>query len=290
MRQYAAEQLAARRDEEAAARDRHLAWYLALAEDAAPRLRGTADRGRGCRQTEREHDNLRAALRWALAAARAGPPVSSLAHELGGPARPGWADPLTASEACPGGHRPTATTSAARRPRAWPGPYVERRQPAVTAGRERRLAGLRLATALWRFWYTRGYASEGRAWLEAALQPRRGRGSCAARRGAQGRRQPGVPAARLCARPLLLDESLALYARRWRTRRRSADVLANLGLVARSQGDYARARALLEECLALRRGLGDTRGIASSLTNLGLVAQNQGDLPRAAALLDESLA
>src|SRR4029078_7193929 len=28
---------------------------------------------------------------------------------------------------------------------------------------------LRMASALWRFWYTRGYLSEGRRWLDQAL-------------------------------------------------------------------------------------------------------------------------
>jgi transcriptional regulator with XRE-family HTH domain len=30
-------------------------------------------------------------------------------------------------------------------------------------------AGLRLAAAVWRFWWTRGYLGEGRRWLEGAL-------------------------------------------------------------------------------------------------------------------------
>ena len=41
---------------------------------------------------------------------------------------------------------------------------------------------LRLAGALWRFWYTRGYLSEGRRWLDQALAMVRSRVAGAARR------------------------------------------------------------------------------------------------------------
>jgi len=44
---------------------RHLAWCLGLAARSAPERPGTA-RQPGLRQLEAEHDNLRAALAWAL--------------------------------------------------------------------------------------------------------------------------------------------------------------------------------------------------------------------------------
>ncbi len=66
IREFAAEMLAARDDVEAV-RDRHAAWYLALAEAAAPRLAG-ADQRSLLEQLEREHDNLRAVLDRAAAA------------------------------------------------------------------------------------------------------------------------------------------------------------------------------------------------------------------------------
>ena len=69
-----------------------------------------------------------------------------------------------------------------------------------------------------------------------------------------------------------------------------AAALNSLGNVAYRQGDYARAATLHEEALALRRALGDSRGIAYSLDNQGLAAQAQGDHGWAAALHEEALA
>ncbi|MPZ72504.1 MAG: tetratricopeptide repeat protein [Nitriliruptorales bacterium] len=64
IREYAAEQL---RDggEEQAVRQRHRAVYLALAEEAAPRLTGE-NSGMWLDRLERDHDNFRAALRYAV--------------------------------------------------------------------------------------------------------------------------------------------------------------------------------------------------------------------------------
>ena len=63
VRQYGQERLAAAGGAERL-RDRHLAWYLALAEEAAPHLVG-AEQVTWLDRLEAEHDNLRAALRWA---------------------------------------------------------------------------------------------------------------------------------------------------------------------------------------------------------------------------------
>jgi predicted ATPase/DNA-binding CsgD family transcriptional regulator len=65
IRQYAADRLV-EAGEAAATRDRHLAWFLALAEDLEPELQRDLDAWRT--RLERERDNLRAALDWGLAA------------------------------------------------------------------------------------------------------------------------------------------------------------------------------------------------------------------------------
>jgi hypothetical protein len=61
------------------------------------------------------------------------------------------------------------------------------------------------------------------------------------------------------------------------------------GVLAYFQGDYPAARAQSEKSLAIRRGLEDRLGVASSLSCLAAVADVQGDRPAAQALLEESL-
>jgi hypothetical protein len=59
--------------------------------------------------------------------------------------------------------------------------------------------------------------------------------------------------------------------------------------VALREGDYTRARGLLEESLELRRQLGNKWGVGVSLGTLGWVAIHEGDWTRATARLGESL-
>lgn len=67
-----------------------------------------------------------------------------------------------------------------------------------------------------------------------------------------------------------------------------AIALNNLGVAAKDQGDYPRARTYLEESLAIKRQGGERRGIAVTLNNLGLTAKAQGDVTAAARYFDES--
>ena len=110
--------------------------------------------------------------------------------------------------------------------------------------------GLRLAGALSRFWYVRGYLGDGRAWLEAFL--------------AAG--QPAVPQAL---------RAKALHA---------------VGGLARDQGDAVAAERYYHEALELRRVMGDRPGAATSLLQQGAVALDRGEREHGLALLDESLA
>jgi tetratricopeptide (TPR) repeat protein len=152
--------------------------------------------------------------------------------------------------------------------------------------------GLRLAGALWGFWWVHGHASEGRHWLQELLAVA-GRGVASL----PSTRAKALGGAGELARDrddyrqavALSEESLALF-RELGDRRGSAWALYNLGRTAAEQGDYRRAAALLDESLALFRELGDKRGRASALNHLGRIAADQGDYRRAAALLDESLA
>jgi predicted ATPase/class 3 adenylate cyclase len=157
-------------------------------------------------------------------------------------------------------------------------------------GQEEHVLALRLAAALWRFWTTRGYLSEGRGWLEDALTRARaaiipaavraralnGAGNLAHRQGDYGR-------------ATALHEEALVLRRALEDAPGIAASLGNLAIVAVEQGDYGRATALHEEALALRRALGDSRGIALALGNLGTVAMQQGDYGRATAMYQEAL-
>jgi predicted ATPase/class 3 adenylate cyclase len=147
----------------------------------------------------------------------------------------------------------------------------------------------RIGGALGRFWGVHGHWSEGRAWLEQALQARdsvdlaaqakalRWAGNLAAHQGEGDQARA------------LQEEALALN-RELGDAMGIAMALSNLANVARLEGDLAESWALREEALALHRELGNTKGIALNLRNQGLLALQQGYLAEARALQEESLA
>lgn len=146
---------------------------------------------------------------------------------------------------------------------------------------------LRLAGALWRYWYARGHLSEGRQRLAAVLAIADGEDASRARAmhgaGVLAQAQGDYLQAERC----LADGLVA--ARAAGDRQTIALVLNHLGVVARDRGDYMAATHQIEESLALFREHGDEWGIALSLNNLAVVAQRQRDYPRAAELLEASL-
>jgi predicted ATPase/DNA-binding SARP family transcriptional activator len=86
----------------------------------------------------------------------------------------------------------------------------------------------------------------------------------------------------------LWEQSLALH-RAVDDRRGTSDALANLAFLASWTGDYDKARGMLEDSLALRRHLGDQWGAAASLTELGRLSWIRGQLEDAERFLRESL-
>jgi tetratricopeptide (TPR) repeat protein len=117
------------------------------------------------------------------------------------------------------------------------------------------LLGLRLAAALWRFWYVHGYLSEGRSWLASLLEQ----------------------SAQVTAR----GNSALQMAR--------ARALAGAATLASTQGDVRETQRLGKECLALCRATGDREGLAIALTILGFLAVQQSRLDQAASLAEEAL-
>jgi non-specific serine/threonine protein kinase len=149
--------------------------------------------------------------------------------------------------------------------------------------------GVRLAGALWWFWYMRGYLREGRYWLRGALAT--GVGGRASPIRAKALSGAGVlahyqgdyeQAAVLC------EESLTL-ARQLGDKAGIAAALHGLAIVARSGGNLAAARAMYEEALPLLRQGGDRWGIAHALQYLGAVLWMQGDYSAARSAIQEGL-
>jgi len=263
LRHFTAERLVAQ-GETTALRNRHLAHYLALAEQAAPELKGP-HLVVWLERLEGEIDNLRAALSWALE--QGALEGLRLAGELGrfwrlhGYLREGlgWLEALLALPA-------DVPESASRTARA---------QALASAGELTwRLGDYARATALLAealdLWREVG-DTDGMATSLNSL------GNVAYRQGNY-------------------DAATGLYREALSLRRQVGDMqgesvaLGNLGRVALQRGDAAQAFTLLEETLALKRRVEDTQGIAGTLTSLGRVAIRQGDYARAISLLEESLA
>jgi len=265
VREYARERLE-QSGEAAAVRRRHAAYFLALAERAAPGLSGPAQ-GAWLERLEGEHDDLRAALAWAAADEQSGAAGLRLAGALGrfwearGHFSEGlhWLEQaLEASAGAPSGARAAALYAAG-----------------VLAGRARQADDPGGAA---RTRFEQGLA----LFREAGDQ--RGVAACLDQLGtlARERGDHGLGRA-LCEQSLALRRAIG---DRWGI----ATSLIHLAGVLREQGDYGRARELLQESLALRRAIGDRWGIATSLIHLGWLALDEGDDATAGGLLEEGLA
>jgi predicted ATPase len=189
--------------------------------------------------------------------------------------------------------------------------------------------GLRLGTALFRFWESREFLAEGRDRLGKLLQmpsaaaatKARARAVFAAGVLASEQGEVGVADA-LMMESLIISRQLgdqqgaavslnarAVHARDlgnlalahslfqeslglWRELgdlKAMARALSNLASVLKMQGEFELARSLCGECRAIFQGLGDRTGVAWSLNNQGDVARDQGDSAGARALYEQAL-
>ncbi|MFB6286310.1 MAG: tetratricopeptide repeat protein [Candidatus Bipolaricaulia bacterium] len=147
---------------------------------------------------------------------------------------------------------------------------------------------LRLVTALGRFWGLRAYLSEGRQWLDRALQQLQ---QAEPATQAKALHQAGELAWRqgdYATAETYQQRSLARY------RELGDDVgasqsLVGLGRTAQELGHLDRARELFEEGLSIERERGDQWGMARALGNLGEVTLEQGDPEAARDSLGQSL-
>ena len=221
IREFGLERLAESGDEEST-RLRHAETFLALAEEAEPHLQGS-NQAAWLDRLDREHDNLRAALRW-------------------------------------------------------------------FQGRNDTESALRLAGAIYLFWFMRGHLTEGSERLSALLALAREGASEAARAkaltgagalaDARGDYEPGE---------VFAEEALTIW-RRLGDERGLALGLFFRAQIAFDRGDFATTRAISDESLRLSRAHGDRWMTAMLLAGLSILALHQNDHDRAAEMADESVA
>jgi non-specific serine/threonine protein kinase len=149
---------------------------------------------------------------------------------------------------------------------------------------------LRLSGALCRFWIIRGFHTEGRQRLQAALAlPLESIDEGLRARVLMGAAILAFEQSELNEASELLEQALEHFRASGDTRG-IAETLNHMGWVSFLAGEIDRADALTSEALALHEKRGDTRGVALSLTNLGASAMQRGDLHRARTLHERGLA
>ncbi len=149
--------------------------------------------------------------------------------------------------------------------------------------------GLRLGTALFRFWEIREHLAEGRDSLGKLLKLAGAQAPTKAR--ARALFAAGVLAGEqgdYASADVLMGESQDI-ARQLGDNTGVAVSLNALAVLAFDRGDVAVARSLFEESLVLWRELGDQKAVARALSNLANVFKVQGDYGRVRALQAECL-
>ncbi len=302
IREYALERLGAS-GEEAALRQRHALYYLALAERAEPLLHG-AEQVAWLNRLKAEYDNLRAVLAWSQVAVDGAALGVRIVAALG----PFWQFGGYLSEGREQLTRTLAHPEAAA-------PTVARARALFAVGilagaqGDFALAHARLAeshTLSCTIGYQQGvaYARFGLgfvAWLQGEYATARALHAESLTLFRElGERWPIAQSLRALGSDelyldayeravALLEESLQLF-RELGDQLWYGHTLLDLGYAARLQGDNARAAACYAESLALFQDLGNMWGIAAVQLALGYLAQAQGDAPQAEAYFAESLA
>jgi predicted ATPase/DNA-binding SARP family transcriptional activator len=243
-------------------RQRHRDYFLGLAEQAEPELKGSGQE-KWLTRLEEEHDNLRAALDWCR---EHGDGEAGL--RLGGALWQFWEVRGYLTE---GRERLTQLL-------ALPG------AEARTVVRGRALNGVgRLSHRQGDHQAARALHEESLT-LHRELADQQGVAQSLGALGNVARYHGDYEEARA-----LLAASLTIF-RDLGDQQGVAWSLYNLGCMSLNQGEYQKARELFAEGLDLFRELGHHRGICHSVGVLGIVARIQGDYTVARALGEESLA
>jgi non-specific serine/threonine protein kinase len=301
IRQYALEKLRDA-DEMAAARGDHLRWFTALAERAEPQLYGQGQL-RWLKKLEREHDNLRGALSWALGARDAETALQlsgalgrfwrirsywregqrwleatlTLDDETGEPVDPRWRARAYLGMGMVTGYTKDCIT------------FFEMASHLFQKAGDR--FGLIKAVAFlvilpWSMdnrsaW--QGLIDESLAFFRE-VDNNSGIGLClwalAVLKADYGDVQ---------ARYKLFERSLA-HMRVAGDLESMGYLLSRLSWIVWDEGDLPRAWELVEEGLQVHRAIGSRRGICNALCNLAVTAAYQGDYDRALELAEEGVA
>ncbi|HZT41780.1 MAG TPA: tetratricopeptide repeat protein [Chthonomonadaceae bacterium] len=150
-------------------------------------------------------------------------------------------------------------------------------------------AGMRLAGALWRFWYIRGYAREASVFYNTLLSRPDAQRPIPAR--AKSLLGAGIMATK--QNDFAVANGFLMEAQEIFTQHADQIGIAlaehHLGIIAHLRRDYATARHHYERSLTIWRARGNRPGIANALRNLGVLAEWEGDLNAASALYGASL-
>jgi len=301
IREYAQERL----EESEAAEEigrLHAEFYLALAEEAEPRIRGPEETATSLDRLETEHDNLRAALLWSLESGEA-----ELGLRLGAAllwfwsARGHWSEGARWLEEAlaRGGAAKPATRAGALS------------SLGVVLGRQsdfgRAEACHEEALALYEVLGDQGRVAESLAhlgWM-AEFRGDAARATTLFEKSLRAARESGnlrpIPSALnglayIAFESEALERAQRLWGKALALNREQgntlevATVLNSMGYTELARGNQERATELLEESLPLNRELGDKHGVAHCLMALGIAATLQGEPERAKALLKEGLA
>jgi predicted ATPase/class 3 adenylate cyclase/Tfp pilus assembly protein PilF len=241
----------------------HAEYFLTLAEEAYPELRGPHQL-EWLERLEAEHDNMRAALSWALerkeaeVALRMGGALSAfwLLRDYHSEGRRWLEEALAMDGRGSPGSRAMALAGAG---------WLAEHQGDLDRAKEACEEGLQLL------------ANEAREASEAKLRLLACLGWVAWQREELGQASE------------LLEEGLTL-SREMSNTWWLAFSLFGLAIVPQSLRDFERATELYEQSMDLFREQGDNEGLAFCLTNLAMLVYSQGDLGRAAQLTEESVA
>jgi predicted ATPase/class 3 adenylate cyclase len=261
IREFGAERLE-EAGEAAFLRVKHAAFFLSWAETAEPHLRGV-DRKRYLDELAREHDNLRAALRWAIQEQR-----GDTGLRLVGALWRFWHLRGHLAEARRWIEEVLALPDSAER--------TSERGKALTA-----LGGV----AYWQ----EDLPVTRRAYEEALDIARELGDRHAVAEGTYNLSYPPAYEGRMEEAVARLKEARGLYEDLG-VRRGIADTTWLLSIVARLEGQVAEARRLAEEALSLHRAEGDRFGMTDALHVLGRIELAGGDLEQAVGRFLEALA